>query len=379
MGTKPASFTEVFRKTDWAQTKAMIEACGPREVERALSRAGAGRPEDFAALISPAAAPYLEQMAQLSQSLTRKRFGKCVQLYAPLYLSNECLNSCTYCGFSREVQIPRVRLNEEAVLKEVAVLKEMGIEHILLVTGDFSDKVGVEYLSQAIDWVRPHFAQVSMEVQPLAEEVYRELAERGLHGVMVYQETYGPRYAEFHPRGSKKDFFWRLETPDRLGRAGIHKIGLGALLGLDDWRADSYFVALHLIYLERQYWQSKFSLSFPRLRPAQGGFQPAMPMSDKELVQLVLAYRIFNENLELSLSTRESSALRNGLIPLGITSISAGSRTEPGGYANPKAELEQFEIDDDRSPEQMRRAMAQMGLETVNRDWDPRFGLNLNP
>lgn len=374
MGAHNEGFAQVFEAHPWESVKNRIASATPRQVERALANAGAGGPEDFAALISPAAAAFLEPMAQRAQELTRKRFGKTVQLYAPLYLSNECLNSCVYCGFSREIKRPRTRLDQAATLKEVEVLKSMGIEHVLLVTGDFSDQVGTEYLAQALEWVRPHFAQVSMEVQPLSEPVYKDLIEQGLHAVMIYQETYGPRYAEFHPKGSKKDFLWRLETPERLGRAGIHKIGLGALLGLDDWRADSFYVALHLHHLERQFWRSKFSISFPRLRPASGGFEPAYPVSDRELVQLVLAYRIFNENLELSLSTRESARLRDGLIPLGITSISAGSKTEPGGYANPKEQLEQFEINDDRSPQEMTQALAGLGLETVARDWDPHFG-----
>ena len=371
-------FAEVFARYDWEETKRRIQETTSAEVERVLQRAGSLDPQDFLALVSPAAEGYLEEMARLSQALTRRRFGKTVQLYAPLYLSNECLNSCLYCGFSKEIQRPRVRLDREQTLKEVAVLKELGIEHVLLVTGDFSDRVGNQYLTQALDWVRPHFAQVSMEVQPLSQEEYQALADRGLHGVMVYQETYGPQYALFHPKGSKKDFFWRLGTPDRLGAAGIHKIGLGVLLGLEDWRTDSFFVALQVAYLEKRYWRSRLSISFPRLRPAEVGFSPPHFVSDQALVQLVLAYRLFNENLELSLSTRESARLRDALVPLGITSLSAGSKTEPGGYSNPKAALEQFEINDGRSPKEMALALAQSGLDLIIRDWDPHFGIDPN-
>ncbi|OGG98819.1 MAG: thiamine biosynthesis protein ThiH [Candidatus Lambdaproteobacteria bacterium RIFOXYD1_FULL_56_27] len=371
-------FAEVFARYDWQETQRRIQDTTPAEVERVLQRAGSLSPLDFLALVSPAAQGYLEEMARISQALTRRRFGKTVQLYAPLYLSNECLNSCLYCGFSREIQRPRVRLTQEQTLAEVAVLKELGIEHVLLVTGDFSHQAGNQYLNQALEWVRPHFAQVSMEVQPLAQAEYQALADRGLHGVMVYQETYGPNYTQFHPKGSKKDFFWRLGTPDRLGAAGVHKIGLGVLLGLEDWRTDSFFVALQVAYLEKHYWRSRISISFPRLRPAEVGFSPPHPVCDSALVQLVLAYRIFNENLELSLSTRESARLRDALVPLGITSLSAGSKTEPGGYANPKAALEQFEINDGRSPKEMALALAQSGLDLIVRDWDPHFGLDPN-
>ena len=373
---KDSSFAELFAKYPWQQTQQNLAAITASDVERALSCNGVGSPMDFLALISPAAAPYLEQMASIAQALTRKRFGQTVQLYAPLYLSNECINTCTYCGFSKEIQIPRIRLTQEQVLKEVAVLKTMGIEHVLVVTGDFAEKQAREYLNEAIEWIRPHFAQVSMEVQPLPQEDYQALSDQGLHAVMCYQETYGPKYPEYHTKGKKKDFLWRLETADRLGQAGVHKIGLGALLGLDDWRLDSFYVALHASYLEKKYWQSRLSISFPRLRPAQVGFSPQNPVSDRELVQLILAYRIFNENLELSLSTRESPHFRDHMIPLAVTAISAGSKTEPGGYANPKSALEQFEINDDRSPQEMTAALAKSGLELVTRDWDPHFGFS---
>jgi len=376
--TGATSFTQIFEQHPWADLAAQLAAITPADVEQALSRPGSGNPKDFLALVSPVAAPYLEQMAALSQQLTRKRFGKTVQLYAPLYLSNECINSCSYCGFSKEIDLPRIRLNREQVEAEIKVLKAMGVEHVLVVTGDFSETQAREYLTEAISWIQPHFAQVSMEVQPLPESDYRCLSEQGLHGVMCYQETYGPRYAEFHKKGKKKDFFWRLETPERLGQAGVHKMGLGVLLGLDDWRLDSFYVALHASYIQKKYWQTRLSISFPRLRPAKMGFSPDHPVSDRELVQLILAYRIFDENLELALSTRESPHFRNHMIPLAITSISAGSKTDPGGYANPEVALEQFEINDERSPKEMERVLQSSGLELVTRDWEPHFGLS-NP
>ena len=245
------SFADTYDQHPWDDTAALLASITKADVQQALSHPGVGTPKDFLALISPAAAPFLEEMAAISQSLTRKRFGKTVQLYAPLYLSNECINSCSYCGFSKEIPLPRTRLNQAQVEAEIAVLKAMGVEHVLVVTGDFSEKQARDYLTEAISWIRPHFAQVSMEVQPLPEEDYHFLSQQGLHGVMCYQETYGPRYPEFHKKGKKRDFRWRLETPDRLGRAGVHKMGLGVLLGLDDWRLDSFYVALHASYLQK--------------------------------------------------------------------------------------------------------------------------------
>ncbi len=366
-------FSEVFAKENFAEIREQIYSKTAADVERALRKKKRDL-NDFQALISPAAAPYLEQMAQEAQSLTQKRFGKCVQLYIPLYLSNECLNSCTYCGFRKENEIPRVRLTKEEVLKEVEVLKSWGYESVLLVTGDLNKKEGREYLAEAISWIRPHFAQISAEVQPMDQEDYEILRKAGLNGVMIYQETYGPNYKEFHPKGAKSNFNYRLQTPDRLGKAGIHKIGLGCLLGLEDWRADSWMVAFHLEFLKKTYWKTKFSISFPRLRPAEGVLEPRHPVNDKELAQLICAYRLLDENLELSLSTRESSAFRDHAIHFGITSLSAGSKTDPGGYASEKENLEQFSIDDDRSAFAVANKLKSLGLEAVFKDWEKSFG-----
>jgi 2-iminoacetate synthase len=349
------------------------------DVERALGRAHRDL-EDFKALISPAAAPYLEEMAQLSHRLTQKRFGKVIQLYIPLYLSNECQNICTYCGFSYDNKIRRRTLTAGELLTEVAAIREMGYEHVLLVSGEANQTVGVDYFIKALETVRPHFAHVSMEVQPLDQEDYSRLMEHGLNTVLVYQETYHKEdYKLHHPKGKKSNFSYRLETPDRLGRAGIHKIGLGVLIGLEDWRTDSWFTALHLQYLERTYWKTKYSLSFPRLRPFSGeetaadrpyGLQPKVEMTDRELIQLICAYRLLDEEIELSLSTRESPVFRDHAIRLGITAMSAGSRTNPGGYVVDPESLEQFEISDDRSPAMIAEMIRRQGYEAVWKDWD---------
>ncbi|OUJ76342.1 2-iminoacetate synthase ThiH [Hymenobacter crusticola] len=364
------SFRPIFDAHLWDDVKASIYAKTAADVEFAL-RAPKRTLEDFKALISPAAAPYLEQMAQLSHQLTRKRFGNTVQLYVPLYLSNECQNICTYCGFSLDNKIRRRTLSGVEMLQEAAVLKDWGYEHVLLVTGEANQTVGVDYLRKAIQVLRVHFAQISMEVQPLDEPDYELLIAEGLHAVLVYQETYHQQdYKKHHPKGKKSNFYYRLETPDRLGQAGVHKMGLGVLFGLEDWRTDSFFTALHLDYLERTYWQTKYSLSFPRLRPAEGLLQPKVEMTDRELVQLICAYRLLNEEVELSISTRETPTFRDHIVRLGITSVSAGSKTNPGGYIVEPESLEQFEISDERSPQEIAAMLRRQGYEPVWKDWD---------
>lgn len=364
------SFNDIFETYNWDEVKASIYAKTGADVENALSSTKRTL-EDFKALVSPAAAPYLEQMAQLSQQLTLKRFGKVIQMYVPLYLSNECSNICTYCGFSYDNKVRRKTLSPMEIMQEVAVIKEMGYEHVLLVTGEDNVTVHVDYFKKVLELIRPHFAHISMEVQPMDLKDYEQLTSYGLNTVLVYQETYHREdYKKHHPKGKKSNFKYRLETPDRLGQAGIHKMGLGVLIGLEDWRTDCFFTALHLHYLEKKYWQSKYSLSFPRLRPFSGGLEPKVEMNDRELVQLICAYRLFNEEVELSISTRESPHFRNNIIKLGITSISAGSKTNPGGYAVEPESLEQFEISDERSPADIAKVISQQGYEPVWKDWD---------
>lgn len=365
-----SSFRTIFDSYNWQETTTSIYAKTAQDVEAALHRSRRSL-EDFKALLSPAAAPFLEDMAQLSHTLTKKRFGNTIQMYAPLYLSNECQNICTYCGFSLDNDMPRKTLTGAEILKEIATLKAMNYDHVLLVTGEATKTVGMAYFENAFKVIRPYFANISMEVQPLEEAEYQHLIQLGLHTVLVYQETYHQdQYKKHHPKGKKSNFYYRLDTPDRLGKAGIYKIGLGCLIGLEDWRTDSFYTALHLDYLEKTYWQTKYSVSFPRLRPFSGGFVPEVIISDKELVQLICAWRIFNEEIELSISTRESDKFRNHIIKLGITSMSAGSKTNPGGYAVEPQSLEQFEISDERSSQEIAAMLQQQGYEAIWKDWD---------
>ncbi len=367
------SFKNTFETYDWATLENEIYKVTPKDVENVL-RKDKIELEDFKKLISPAAKPYLEAMAQRSNAITKKRFGNTIQMYIPMYLSNECQNICTYCGFSMDNGIRRKTLSDIEILKEVQHIKNLGYDHILLVTGEANKTVGVSYLKHAIELIRSQFSNISIEVQPLDQKDYETLIESGLYAVLVYQETYHKAtYKTHHPKGRKSNFDYRLDTPDRLGKAGIHKIGLGALFGLEDWRVDSFYTALHLKYLQKTYWKTKYSISFPRLRPHQGGLAPKVEMTDADLVQLICAYRLLDEDVELSLSTRESELFRNHAIHLGITSISAESKTNPGGYSVEPQSLEQFEISDERSTEEIRQMIQSQGYDVVWKDWSKDY------
>ncbi len=369
------SFIEHYNQLSWEGTAESIAGKTAADVERALAKpAGGVDLEDFEALISPAAVPYLEEMARLSHELTVARFGYTQQLYAPVYLSNVCSNVCTYCGFSATNKIPRKILNEAEIRTELDAVKALGMDHVLFVTGEANMRVGVPYLQRAFEIARERFSSISMEVQPLGQKDYEALIASGLNTVLVYQETYNREsYAEYHLKGMKRDFDFRLETPDRLGRAGIKKIGLGALYGLDEWRVDSRYVAEHLRYLEKTYWKTRYSLSFPRIRPHEGEFEPRSVMTDRDLVQLICAYRLLSPEVELSLSTRERELFRDHAYRLGITTMSAGSKTNPGGYAVDPQTLEQFEISDERSPQEVVAMLRAGGYEVVWKDWDPTY------
>ncbi|MHB0969952.1 MAG: 2-iminoacetate synthase ThiH [Thermoanaerobaculia bacterium] len=373
-----STFERVFATWAWDAVRDRIASRTARDVEIALARSkcqDALDPDAFLSLISPVAAPYLSEMASQSRMKTRRRFGNVIQLYAPLYLSNECQNICTYCGFSADNRRPRLTLDEPRLALELEALASDGFDHVLLVSGEATRTVGVDYFLRCLPLVRRRFAQIAMEVQPLTEDEYGRLIAAGVSAVLVYQETYDEAsYAQVHPRGRKSDFAYRLETPDRLGRAGIRKIGLGVLLGLADWRPDAFLLAMHLDYLRTTYWRTQYSVSFPRLRPAEGEFTPPVGVRDRDLIQMVCAFRLFDATIDLALSTREAPQLRDRLVHLGITTMSAGSCTEPGGYASSGSQvLRQFEISDKRSPASIRAMLRSSGLDPVFKDWDAVF------
>ncbi|MEM7162469.1 MAG: 2-iminoacetate synthase ThiH [Bacteroidota bacterium] len=363
-------FKQIFQEYNWKDALDNIYSKEAQDVVNALRKE---KPDlnDFAAFISPAAEPFLEQMAQKSKVLTEERFGKTISLFAPLYLSNECQNICTYCGFSLNNDLRRKTLTDSEIEQECKAVKSMGFEHILLVTGEANKRVGMPYFLNALSIVKSYFSNVSMEVQPLEVEDYISLQRAGVHSILVYQETYDEKaYANYHPKGKKSNFEYRLATPDRIGKSGMHKIGIGALLGLSDWRTDSFFSAMHLNYLEKTFWQSRYAISFPRLRPFSGGKVDSKVMSDRDLVQLICAFRLFNQELDISLSTRESEHFRNHVIHVGVTTMSAGSKTNPGGYSVETKSLEQFEIDDQRSPQVISQMIRSRRKEVIWKDWD---------
>ncbi len=369
------SFSEELQKYSWAETTEQIYSMTASDVERALARKSGHTMRDFMALISPAAAPYIEQMAALSRLYTQQRFGKTIQMYVPLYITNSCTNHCVYCGFQHNNPIARVILTEEEMEAEFKAIKKIGpFENLLMVTGENPKVAGVEYLEGALRAARPYFSNLTLEVMPLKAEEYKRLSHAGLNGVVCFQETYNrDRYKVYHPRGMKSNFEWRVNGFDRMGEAGLHKIGMGVLIGLEDWRTDTAMLSLHLRYLQRKYWRTKFSVNFPRMRPSEGHFQPNVVISDRELAQLIFAFRIFDHDVDISVSTREEASFRDNIATLGATSMSAGSKTEPGGYATYPQALEQFEVSDQRSPFEVQDAIRKVGYEAVWKDWDAIF------
>ncbi len=369
------NFLEVLSSYSWNEIGQKIDQITSKDIERVLEKEVLS-PLDFLPLVSKEAENYLEVFAQKSREKTQRRFGKTIQLYLPLYLSNICTNQCIYCGFNSSNKIKRIILTDEEILQEVKAIKQMGYEHILLVTGEAEKKAGADYLENAMKLIKPYFSSISAEIQPLETEEYRRLIETGLNSVYIYQETYNKNnYQSYHLKGKKSNFEYRLATPERLGEAGIHRIGLGALLGLENWRIEAFFIALHLRFLQKKYWKTKYSLSFPRMRPYVGQFNPPNPVSEKELAQLIWAFRIFDEDIEISLSTRESREFRDNMMTLGVTSMSAGSKTDPGGYSTyiDDVELEQFEVNDNREPDELEAVIKKYGYEVVWKDWDRVF------
>lgn len=392
------SFVTELKALPMARLRERSLAASPDEVRAILRKDRLGL-DDFAALISSAAGRELETLARRSHALTRQRFGKVIRLFAPLYLSNECINSCTYCGFSRENPILRVTLSVEEVRQEAKALMAQGFRNILLVAGEHPRFVSGDYVRQCIAALHEEVPSLSLEIGPLSEAGYRPLVQAGAEGLVIYQETYDQEtYARMHLSGPKRDFENRVDTPERAYQAGFKRLGIGALYGLADWRTEAIALAAHAQYLLRHCWKASLTISLPRLRPCAGEFAPLHPIPDREMVQLVCALRILFPDVGLVLSTREPAKLRDGLIPLGITLISAGSHTEPGGYTGAgsrnthhtvrgriqpvtPAALEtsaghitaatgQFEIADSRPVEAVTEVIRRLGCEPVWKDWD---------
>lgn len=394
-----ARFPEAYDAMPIGDWVAASKSAGVAEVRSALGRVGSLGILDFARLISPAAAGCLEEMARRSAVLTRQRFGRVIRLFAPLYLSNECINNCAYCGFSRDNPILRVTLSVDEMVREVRALKRAGFRNVLLVAGEHPRFVSDGYLRECVRAAAREVPGVSIEVGPMEVEEYRPVVEAGAEGLVVYQETYDRDvYREVHTLGPKKDFGWRLATPERGYDAGFRRLGIGALFGLADWRWEAVSVAAHAAWLMRRCWKAQVTISLPRLRPCAGEFQPRTQLGDREWVQLICAFRLFLPDVGLVLSTREPAGLRDGVLPLGVTLVSAGSHTEPGGYTGAGREnvhftrkgraeapvggavaalagrataaAGQFEIADERSAAEVARVIASLGFEPVWKDWD---------
>ena len=355
--------------------------------------------EKFKRLLNPVNDEEFEKLAQLSAKITRQNFGYTMRLFAPLYLSNECINNCTYCGFSRSNAILRVTLNIDQIVAEAEHLHSLGFRSLLLVAGEHPKFVSEGYLEECIKAIRNFIPSIALEVGPMETSEYQKMVTSGCEALIVYQETYNrSTYKNLHTSGPKKDFNWRLECPERAYHGGFRRIGIGALFGLSEWKNEALALSSHLAYLQRKCWKANYTVSFPRIRPAAGGFNPTHNLSDKDFLQLVFAFRISFPEVGIILSTRESESLRNNISKLGITSMSAGSHTEPGGYTgkgtddlhytvrgkrielhsddnsnsfcSTQSATEQFEINDARSPKEICEILIENGLDPVWKDWD---------
>lgn len=394
------SFAAEFRTLPRPALLRRAHEAGADDVRRLVAD-GANSLSDFAALLSPAAGDRLEALCARSQAITRQRFGRVIRLFAPLYVSNECINNCAYCGFSRDNAILRVTLSVDEVRREARALAEQGFRNVLLVAGEHPKFVSNGYLAECVAALHEFIPSLSLEVGPMETADYVPIVQAGAEGLVVYQETYDRAvYARMHTAGPKRDFDWRLDCPERAYAAGFRRLGIAALHGLADWRAEAIATAAHAAHLLRHCWKSQVTVALPRLRPCAGDFQPLTALGDRELVQLIAAFRLFLPDVGVVLSTRESAKLRDGLLPLGITHASAGSHTEPGGYTGAGKEklhqtvrgrivelaanasewatpagratnaTGQFEIADDRSPDEIAALIRRLGYEPVWKDWD---------
>ncbi len=345
-----------------------------QDVRRALNKNTLG-PEDFLALLSPAAVPLIEEMAAKANQLTLQHFGRTIQLFTPLYMANFCTNKCVYCGFNTKNNIPRSQLGPEELEKEAKAIAATGLKQLLILTGDARAKSSPEYIESAVKILRKHFPSVSIEIYAMTEEEYSRLVEVGVDGMTMFQETYNEvLYPELHPAGPKHDYRFRLDAPERACKAGMRVVNIGALLGLDDWRHDALKTGIHAAYLQNEYPEVDIAVSLPRIRTHVGdAFTPKSLVSDTNLVQNMLALRIFLPRCGITISTREAPDFRENILPLGVTRMSAGVSTEVGGHTGDEEEekVGQFDISDERSVDEMCEVLRKHGYQPVFKDWHP--------
>ncbi|MCW2277527.1 tyrosine lyase ThiH [Heliophilum fasciatum] len=341
----------------------------PNQVARALQKDQLS-PLDFLALLAPAAEPFLEAMAQKAHQLTKQHFGRTILLYTPLYLSNYCSNRCVYCSFAAHNRLQRKQLRLDEVEREAALIAASGLKHILLLTGDAPEIASLDYLADAIAIIKKYFTCIGVELYALDEAGYRRLIAAGVDQMTLYQETYDEaRYDQLHLWGPKKDFRFRLDAPEAACRAGMRNVNIGALLGLAEWQRDAFFTALHGLYLQERYPSAEISFSLPRIRPHKGAFAPACLVTDKQMVQLMTALRLWMPRAGITISTRETAQFRNHIVPLGVTKMSAGVSTSVGGHGEPGDGEGQFEIADPRDVSTMAAAITGLGYQPVFKDW----------
>lgn len=367
------SFFRDFDKDLALKLAELSKSATAADVRRVLCRGGAASIEDFAVLISPAADAFLEQMAQISHSITERNFGRTMRMFVPLYVSNICVNNCLYCGFAKRNNIERKTLTLDEVRAEIDATYKMGFRSILLVAGESPKLVNLGYMDECIKIAAEKFASISVEIAPSPVAVYRRFVSEGCEGLTVFQETYEPDvYKVMHPSGPKSNYAWRLDTPTRAAEAGMRNIGLGPLFGLNDWYFEIIACAMHAKYLYKNFYRARVGISLPRMRPAESGFvaKSSCVPNDRELVKIVCALRICMEHLTITVSTREPRYLRDGLVGLGVTQMSAASSTKPGGYAEPETAGGQFDINDDRSVEEFSAMLVSKGYEPVWKDFD---------
>ena len=363
-----------YIKKDESEIVEMLQRSSEQDVLRALQTPRPGMKE-LTALISPAAAPLMGKLSEKATQLKKMHYGKTIKLYTPLYISNYCINHCLYCGFNTESKEKRRRLSIEETVKEAKAIKNFGMDSILLVSGEDPKHISIEYLEEVVKELKKMFSYIAIEIYPLSEDHYRRLFAAGVDGLTLYQETYDREtYNKFHISGPKADYDFRLESIINGGKAGFRTLGIGVLLGLYDWRIEAISLAAHAIFLKKKFWKSKIQFSFPRITVANPEFSVPAHVSESELEQMVLAFRIVFPESEISISTRETSEFRNRTAPTAASTMSAASSVIPGGYADEdKEELGQFSLHDTRTAEEMQRDMKQLNLDVVYKDWDKLF------
>jgi len=369
------NFIDILNQWPPARVRELISSASAHDVEQALRSTGGMSPQNLAALLSPAADGFLEQLAELSEHWTRQRFGRAVQFFAPLYVSNFCINGCRYCGFNTATkECVRNALTVDQAVAEAEYLAQQGFKNILLVSGEDRKNTPPEYFAELAGRIRHHFASIQIEIYALSSKEYNLLAQNGIDGVTMFQESYNRSiYADVHAYGPKRDFDNRIDAVERAAGAGMTFVGLGALLGLSNWRDECFYLGLHADYIQKHYWRSCVSISFPRMRPAFGSAPAPYPVSDRDFVHLICALRVNLPDAIMILSTREVPGFREKMVRIAVTKISAGAKTTPGGYSVETEAEAQFDVADKRPLAEVARAIASIGFDPVMKDWDRAY------